>query len=355
MRILHVAEAFGGGIYEMVRTAATGMARAGHTVGVAYGRRPETPLEVEQDPWSPVELFPLPWASRTPAAQVRAVRGLRALIETWQPQLVHLHSSFAGVVGVVAVGSRVPTVYSPHAPAFAVPGEPRLRRRAFLEAERVSARRATVVGAVSRSEARLAKEKLKAARVVTVENGIPELDPDRLVERSLPEAPRVIAVGRTVPQRQPAACARILSRVRDVAEVEWVGGGGGARGVEGQIALAAAGIPLTGWVPRDEVLASLAATTVYLHWTAWDGQPLSVLEALAGDAVVIASAIEPARDLLGDDQVFATEEEAVAAIRRVVGDPNHAAALRGEQRARRRRWGAERMVTEWLDLYGELA
>lgn len=354
MRILHVAEAFGGGIYEMVRTLAAGSARAGHEVGIAYGRRPETPELVEDHVPPPVELFPMPWRARTPQAQLMAARELRALLRRWRPDVVHLHSSFAGVVGVVAVPSRCPTVYSPHAPAFAVPGESRLRRLAFLTAEGFCARRASIVGAVSRSEACVASERLGAARVATVENGIPELDPEQVIERPLPQRRRVIAVGRTVPQRRPAACARILSAVRDLAEVEWVGGGGGKRGAAGQRALAAAGIPLTAWVPRGRVLQALEATTVYLHWTAWDGQPLSVLEALARDAVVIASDIEPNRDLLAGEQVFGSEDEAVAAIRRVLLDRAHADRIRSRQRGVRQRWGASRMVAGWLKLYEQL-
>jgi glycosyltransferase involved in cell wall biosynthesis len=355
MRILHVAEAFGGGIYEMVRILAAGAASAGHDVGIAYGRRPETPERVEDEVPPPVELFPMPWLARTPRAQVEATRALHSLVGRWEPDVVHLHSSFAEAVGVVAVRSRVPTVYSPHAHAFAVPGESRLRRLAFLTAERLLARRVTLIGAVSRSEARVAEEKLKAPRVVTVENGIPELDPERMIERALPARPRVIAVGRTVPQRRPEASARILASVRDIADVEWVGGGGGGRGTAGQSALAAAGIPLSGWAPRGEVLRALGETTAYLHWTAWDGQPLSVLEALSRDAVVIASDIEPNREVLGPEQVFGSEDQAAAALRRVLLDADYAEALRSTQRERRGRWGASRMVAAWLEVYEELA
>jgi glycosyltransferase involved in cell wall biosynthesis len=191
--------------------------------------------------------------------------------------------------------------------------------------------------------------------VVTVENGIPELDPERTMERPLPERPRVICVGRTVPQRRPQASARILAGVRDVADVEWVGGGGGGRGTAGQAALADAGVALSGWVPREEVLRALEGATAYLHWTAWDGQPLSVLEALSRDAVVIASDIEPNREVLGPEQVFGTEEQAAAALRRVLLDRSYAEALRSRQRERRGRWGARRMVSAWLEVYEALA
>jgi glycosyltransferase involved in cell wall biosynthesis len=121
--------------------------------------------------------------------------------------------------------------------------------------------------------------------------------------------------------------------------------------VAGFEALEAAGVPVTGWVARERALRELGEATVYLHWTAWDGQPLSVLEALARDAVVIASDIPPNHDVLGPAQVFAREDDAVAAIRRVIEDAGYADELRAGQRTRRGRWAASAMVERWLALY----
>ena len=65
----------------------------------------------------------------------------------------------------------------------------------------------------------------------------------------------------------------------------------------------AAGIPLSDWLPRGELLDRIGSAGAYLHWTAWDGLPLSILEAMALDVVVVASDIPPNREILGPDAV----------------------------------------------------
>jgi glycosyltransferase involved in cell wall biosynthesis len=214
------------------------------------------------------------------------------------------------------------------------------------------------VAAVSESEARLARDVARARRVACVRNGIRELDDvdDRPSESASEGPPSVVAMGRIAPQRRPEECARILSAVADTASVAWIGGGGpdGSDG-SGMRALTEAGVEVSGWVDRNKAFAALASATAYLHWTAWDGQPLSVLEAMARDVVVVASDIEANRELLGGEQVCRDEAEAVALLRAVVTDPDHRERLLESQRARRHAYGAQRMVDEWLELYAAVA
>jgi glycosyltransferase involved in cell wall biosynthesis len=159
-------------------------------------------------------------------------------------------------------------------------------------------------------------------------------------------------MGRVVPQRQPGAVAAILADVADLAPVVWLGGVKKAPGSLEE--LARARVPVTGWLPREEALDRLGEASVYLHWTAWDGMPLSILEAMARDVVVIASDIAPNRSILGPRQVFASQAEAISAIRRVLVDEPYRESLLREQRVRRGQYGSTAMMLGWEELYAAL-
>jgi glycosyltransferase involved in cell wall biosynthesis len=88
---------------------------------------------------------------------------------------------------------------------------------------------------------------------------------------------------------------------------------------------------------RDDVPDLLAAATVVVWPSRWEGQPLSLSEALMAGRPVVATAVGGIPDLLGDAGVLVPYGDAAAlreAVREVVADPEAAARLAG--RAARR-------------------
>jgi glycosyltransferase involved in cell wall biosynthesis len=355
LRILHVSEAFGGGVLEMVATLSERLVRRGHRVAIAYGRRPETPADVRARIDPPVELLPLGWERRRIGAQLAAARRLRKAVAAWRPDVLHLHSSFAGLVGVLALaGRRVPIVYTPHGYSFTMGDQSSAHRLFFRAIERLTARQVTLVGAVSESEAATARAVAPADKVVVVRNGVPELD-GLEPEAPLPKRhgrPTVIVMGRITAQHLPEESARLLASVADIATIQWVGGGG--RGDVPPSVVSNLGVPVTGWVERSVALDRLRAATALLHWTGWDGQPLSVLEALAADVVVVGHDIDAVREILGPEQVRADEAGGRELLRRVLTDSRLRERLLRSQRQRRVAYGAEKMTDGWLAVYAKL-
>src|SRR5215203_148193 len=349
MRILQVSESFATGTMEVVRMVAEGAAHEGHRVAIAYGKRPETPPQLRQRIGADVDLIPLPWAGRSIGAQLRTVRALRRLCHGWSPDVIHLHSSFAGFVGAVGIASFGPTIYTPHSYSF-LAAESKARRATYRLAEKFVARRVTMVGAVSEHEARLARS-VGASRVHVVPNGIPELDRGGSTQSSRRgiARPSIVAAGRIVPQRRPVSTGRILRRLSQLADVCWIGGPGPDARLEESVRNL--GIPITGWVGRAEAVRRLSGATVLLNWSAWDSHPLSVLEAMAFDVLVIGSDIEANRELLGANQVAATEDEAVQLVCAILGDEKERRMMLEDQRRHAAGFGSTRMVRDWLRVY----
>src|SRR4051794_7487670 len=354
LRVLHVTESLASGVLGVVSTLSERLADQGHEVVVAHGARPETPVDARAVIDPRVRVVALPWRRRTVATQLRAVAALRRLVREVRPDVVHLHSTFAGAVGAAAVPRSVPRIYSPHGYSFSRTSDGRVARAVYRAVEMLIARRVDLVGAVSRSEAAQASGEVRAPRVGVVANGLPELDADRLVAAPERRAPRIVALGRVGPQHQPERAARILARAAEVAEVRWIGGAGSQEPAPGVAALGEHGVPVTGWLSAEAAHRELGEATAMLHWTAWDAQSLAVLEAMARDVVVIASDIPASRELLGDAQVCGTEDEAVALLRAVIEDPDVHERLLESQRRRRRHYSAERMTADWLAVYRTL-
>ncbi len=352
MRIMHISEALGGGIFEVVSNLSASLIDRGHEVAIAYGVRAETPANLRDSVDPRIELVPTPWTARTLRASFHASRALRPIVKSWQPDVIHLHSSFAGVTGAATLRGLAPAVYTPHGYSFTMKASP-LKRGVFRTLERQVARHVAVLGAVSDDEARLAGDVIRAPRVRIVRNGIPELDPGQIPGAAPGQTPSVVAMGRVAPQRQPQQAAEILAAVGDLAPVSWLGGT--TADTPGLDALAQAGVPVTGWLTREDALERLTLATVYLHWTAWDGMPLSILEAMAHDVVVIASDIGPNRSILGPRQTFSSTNAAIAAIRRVLSDHAYREELLAEQRRRRAQYGSTAMTVGWEEVYTSLA
>ena len=112
---------------------------------------------------------------------------------------------------------------------------------------------------------------------------------------------------------------------------------------------------MTGWLPRAEALERLGEATVCLHWSAWDGQSLALLEAFARDVVVVASDIAANREVVGPRQICARRERRRSRSRaRSSATPHLRAELLADQRSRAASFGAGRAGAEWLELYAQV-
>jgi hypothetical protein len=104
---------------------------------------------------------------------------------------------------------------------------------------------------------------------------------------------RIAFVGRLAPQKDPGFLLGALGLLADSGvppqdhfDITWYGGGDD----EVKIKLESFGVRVTGWMPHAEVMQGLRNSTLYVHTGAWEGFPMSVIEAaVAGCPLLLRS------------------------------------------------------------------
>jgi len=355
--IVHVSEALGGGVLRVVQALANASAAIDIPTTVVHGRRPETPTpEVMQLAFDKrVRIVEVPdWGTRSAIgafATVRAAATISRELARHEGGVLHLHSTFAGIVGrsIPARGWRV--YYTPHAYAFLNPSVRSSLRTAIRALEGVLAVRAHTV-ACSRTEGLVAERLAGGARVTVVQNGIDLLaGPDVVPEPT--EDFIIAAVGRAVHQRRPDLVARISPVVREElgARLVWFGDG------PLRESLTDAGVEVTGWLPEREAAQAFGKANVVLHLSAFEGLSIALLEAMAAGRPVVATDLPSIREVVGDSAILvASTEEAVSAIRRLYADADLRSQLGSRARDRvGRLYTRVGMVERMLATYDEAA
>lgn len=322
--VVHVAESFSSG----VRAAITEYARSTPELAhhLIYARRADAPL-------FPHELEPFDSTTEMVPGHLARVRQIRRVLRQHPGAVLHAHSSFGGVYARLAVSRRRRTIaYSPHCFAFERRDLPVVATWVYRLAERVLSHNTTTFVVCSPRELDLTRALGGAKGAVFAPNIAPE---DHVVEApSVTAPPRhvVIGSGRTSRQKDPAYFAAAVTAARDAGlEVEavWAGGDGVPELDE---LLRDAGVEVTGWVTQEEVAKRLAQATVYLHTAAWEGFPISVLEAAAaGLPIVVRDA--PCFDGWGFPRVLTEPAQFADALRELGSDPRDL-AFPGELLAR---------------------
>ena len=345
MRVLHVAQPVDAGVARCVTDFAAD--QRAHGLDALVACPPDGPLSSWlRDAEVPCTAWP---ATRSPGPSVPAeTRRLARVVRTWQPDLVHLHSSKAGLAGRLALRGRVPTVFQPHAWSFSAVTGPLYA--ASLAWERLAARWADAIVCVSASERDSGADRgIRARRWAVVENGVdltryaPSSRAD--ARRGLPvdgARPLVVCVGRLSRQKGQDV---LLDAARSLdADVVLVGDGPDRSALE---AAAPPNVRLVG--RRDDVATWYAAADVVAVPSRWEGMALAALEALASGRPVVASDVTGMADIGAVDLVPPGDPEALAAaLRRRLGDPGDPATWRAGARDLRETTAAIRA------LYGEV-
>ncbi|MBN3756909.1 glycosyltransferase family 4 protein [Paraburkholderia sp. Tr-20389] len=356
MKIVQVLESCATGTLSMVCLIANRFANDGHEVHVVYSIRDETPNALRTMFDNRVILKHIQMQGR---GLFFAIARLRATLVEIQPDVIHLHSSVAGFLGRLATlfsCRRSIILYSPHCIAFMRQDISRFARSTYIALERLASMRKAVYVACSESECHAVWAYLRK-RAVVVENAVSEIWTSE--HGSLHQCGRassgfrcIVTVGGIRRQKNPELFARIASTFRD-SNLRFVWVGDGEEKFKQQ--LVDAGVRVTGWVSREDVIRNLEQASIYLSTASWEGMPVSVIEAMLTGLPVVVSACAGNVDVVRGavtGVVFNNEIEAINAIKNISDNDvwREDLANRGRCEARRR-FSEDRFFEVLIPLY----
>ena len=355
-KIVHIAEAFGGGVLSMLTHLANHAAATGVDVTVLHSIRPETPTDFSTLFRPDVKLVHVDMVREVSITRdLRSVRVLIRNLRDCKPTAIHLHSSKAGVLGRLAARIAAPNatvLYSPHGLSFLRCDVSRMKRFAYLSFERVAARIGGTVVACSGSELGEIRRQIRPKSAVLVENGVRVAEiPTR---RTRGDRKVVIGMsGRASFQKNHEAFVRLADRLHG-ADVEflWIGGNAAEIPDPGQ----RPAVVCSGWVTRAQALALTSELDIYVQTSRWEGMPVALIEAQVAGIPAVVTDVVGNRDVVihGVTGYVATNAEEMAAYLTVLRDDRQLREQMGEAARKRaiQRFSLNAILRQWHALYG---
>ena len=237
----------------------------------------------------PVHLIPHLVMPISPFQDMRGLLELSRLIAKVRPDLVHAHTSKAGVLGRAAARMNgVPCLFTAHTWCFAE-GTAWKWKAIGIPLEKLAARWSGAIINVSEANRQLAlKNRIAPAdKLITIHNGIPDTT-HRAVPGS-PGIPTIVMIARFAPQKAQADLLRAVHGVEEPLRVIFIGDGP-TRSAHEELASQLGIRDRVDFLGvRRDIEELLASAHIFALPSHWEGFPLTILEGMRSGLPVLAS------------------------------------------------------------------
>lgn len=359
MKIFHAAETIQGGIATVMRTLMLEQSQSDTVQGLLCLVPTEQRREINPVSTNHVRCYSR--SGRNLRSLVRFFVAFTLIVLRERPTIVHLHSTFAGVLGrlsllLVFLIHRPAVVYCPHAFAFLMPSS-RLKRHVYTVLERVFAFCTDRIICVSRYEFDQARNAgLPEASMVIIYNGVEVGEPPQREFHSVnTKITELLFVGRLDRQKGFDVLLRAMALLEDEPYHLTVVGAG----VHDSVAPPSRpNITYAGWLDKAALSSAFKASHVLVMPSRWEGFAIAPLEAMSHGLPVIASRCSSFPELIeehvngllfpvGDCEMLARQIRSKTVWDWVaMGDKGYEICAR--------RFTANQMVRETADVYADV-
>ena len=292
-KILYVVEAMGGGVFTYIVDLVNELVNE-FDMYIAYAVRLQTPKNYREYFDKRVHLIEVKNFCREIklSKEIKAVIEIRTIADNIKPDIIHLHSSKAGVIGRIAFdGKKIPLFYTPHGYSFLMANYKPLKRWMFRMIETVMAQRNCRTISCSPGEH---QETLKLTKNATCVNNAINIEKlsKSLENVELSDHPfTVFTLGRICHQKNPKLFNEIAEAMPKTRFI-WIGDG------ELRDELKSKNIKITGWVDRGTALELSMNADVFVLTSLWEGLPISLLEAMYMKKLCVVNDAIGSRDVI---------------------------------------------------------
>lgn len=311
-KVLYIVEAMGGGVFTYIVDLANELVDT-YDMYIAYAVRKQIPENYKEYFDKRVHLIEVKNFGRAinPTKDIAAFFEVKKIVAEIKPEIIHLHSSKAGVIGRIAFSGRVPMFYTPHGYSFLMENYKPTKRRLFKLIESICAKRNCTTISCSVGEH---QETLKLTNCATyVNNGINMTELQEIVDKTekRPHPFTVYTLGRICYQKNPTLFNEIAKSLPEVHFV-WIGDG------ELRHELTSKNIEITGWADRSTAIRYAVNADVFLLPSRWEGLPISLLESMYMKKICVVSNVIGNRDVIHNGEngfVCSKIEDYISAIK----------------------------------------
>ncbi|MFE3573629.1 glycosyltransferase family 4 protein [Lysinibacillus sp. NPDC059133] len=230
---------------------------------------------------------------------------VRAAFKKIQPDIIAAHSSKAGAIGrVVGRLLRIPTVFTAHSWSF-TEGVPHKKKRLYRRMEKSVQPLTAKIITVSEYDRKLAltKKIAPAHKMLTIHNGIDQIEKQVAPNREKEEHPLIVMVARfEVPKRQDL----LLEALAELSDIPWrlqlIGDGSLRPNLETFIATKGLTDRVSFLGNQLDVTSLLEESHLFVLLSDWEGLPISIIEAMRAGLPVIATNVGGVNELVSDNE-----------------------------------------------------
>lgn len=282
----------------------------------------------------------------SPLNEIKTIIALRKLYRKYRPDIIHLHSSKAGILGRIAFPAKK-VVYTVH--GF---DSIRIAYRKFLPLEKFLQKRCAAIIGVSKYDEQNLKAEGITRHVGTVYNGIfppPALQSDPFLHIA-GYTGKVLCIARLAPPKDHGLFIEVAKLLPEYAFV-WIGNQS-----EPDFEYPS-NVFFMGNIPGAASYTAYA--DIFMLPSNYEGLPMVIIEALANGTPVVASAVGGISELLDGSNGFAVENNAQLMAKRIeavlkASDEHKRAFKQAASETYLKKFTVEQMTNGYLSEYNRI-